>query len=80
MDVACANSYIAYNMLHPDDLIVPYTSRKGAAPDSNVRSKKAYRCKYEPPEVRNHLLEFQQNRLMSLFLSTGERQKKFCQV
>ena len=64
MDVACASSYIAYNMLHPDDLallnfkiavvthlIGPYTSRKRDAPDNNIRSKRAYRDKHETTEV-----------------------------
>ena len=55
MDIACANSYITYNMLNPDDLtclnfkkavathmIGPYTSRKRAAGDNNIRSKRTY--------------------------------------
>ena len=55
MDVACTNSNIAYNMLHPDDLTLlnfkiavathmmgPYTGRKRAAPDNNIESKRAY--------------------------------------
>ena len=55
IDVAFANSYIFYNMLHPDDLtrlnfkiaaathiICTYTSRKRAAPDYNIGSKRTY--------------------------------------
>ena len=55
MDVACANSYIAYNMLHPDDptlfnfkiaaathLIGPYISRKRSSPHNNIKSKRVY--------------------------------------
>ena len=55
IDVAFANSYIFYNMLHPDDLtllnfkiaattymICTYTSRKRAAPDNNIGSKRTY--------------------------------------
>ena len=74
MDIACANSYITYNMLNPDDLtclnfkkavathmIGPYTSRKRAAGDNNIRSKRTYWYKHEQTEVANHLLKFQQN-------------------
>ena len=75
MDVAYANSYIGYNMLHPDDLtllnfktalatnmIEPYTSRKRSTPDNNNGSKRTYKYKQEPTDVPNHLPEFQQNR------------------
>ena len=54
MDVAYINSYIAFSMLHTDDLtllnfkiavathmIGPYTSRKKAALDNNIGSKRA---------------------------------------
>ena len=53
MEVACANSHIVYNMIHPNDLtlldfktivltylIGRYTSRSRAPPDGKIGSKK----------------------------------------
>ena len=94
MDVASANSYIAYNMLHPDDqtllnfkiavtthMIEPYTSRKRAAPDNNIGSKRIYRYEHEPTETPDHLPEFQQNRHRCVYCYLGGIDRKnFCQV
>ena len=56
MDVACANSHIVYNMIHPNDLtlldfktivltylIGRYTSRSRAPPNGKIGSKKNYK-------------------------------------
>lgn len=75
MDASIANSFIAYNMLHPGNLtlldfkiavathmIGPYTSRKRAAPENNAGSKKAQRYKHDSNEIPCHLPEFQTTR------------------
>ena len=82
MDVACAKSYIACNMLHGDDLTLfnftiavathifgPYSSRKRTAPDNNIGSKTTYQYKHEPTEVQN-LQEFQQNHHQCVYIVT----------
>ena len=74
IDLAGTNSDIAYNMLHPDNMtllnfniavathmIGPYTRKKRATLDNNIRSKRVYRDKHEPTEAPNQLPEFQQN-------------------
>ena len=60
MDVACANSYIVYNMMHPNDLIAldfktivttyligKYTSRRRAPRDDKTGSKRKYQYQFE---------------------------------
>ena len=89
IDFTCVNSYIAYNMLHLDDLILlifkiavathmigSYTSRKRATPDNNISSKRAYRYKHEPTEVPNHLPEFQQNSHRCVYCYAGSIDRK----
>ena len=84
MDVAGANSDIVYNMLHPDNLtllnfdtavathmIGPYTSRKRAVPDNNIRSKRVYQDEHEPTEAPNQLPEFQQNHHQCAYCYAG---------
>ena len=90
MDVACANSYIAYNMLHLNDLTLlnfkivvathmvdSYTSRIRTVPDNNIGSKRAYRYKHEPTEVPNHLPEFQENRHRCAYCYARDIDRKF---
>ena len=71
MDVGCANSCIAHDILHLNDLtllnfkiavathmIRPYTSTKRTVPDNNIGSKRAYRFKHEPTEVQTTFQSF----------------------
>ena len=75
MDVACANSYIAYNMLHPDDitllnfkiaiathLIGPYTNRSRCHPENKAGTKRKYRYQFQPDDIPTHLPEFKSTR------------------
>ena len=72
INVACANSYIVYNMIHPSDLtllhfktIVPtyltgrYTSRNRAPPDSKTGSKRKYQNQFKQDNLPQHFPEFQ---------------------
>ena len=72
MDIACANSFVVYNMLHPNDLtlldfktiiatylIGSYTSRSRAPPDGKTGSKRKYQYQFEPNHLPLHLPEFQ---------------------
>ena len=75
MDVACANSFVVYNMLHPNDLTLLdfktiiatyligwYTSRSRAPPDGKTGSKRKYQYQFEPNHLPLHLPEFQSSR------------------
>ena len=72
MDVACANSYIVYNMRHPNDLallgfktivstylIWRYTSRSAVPPVGETCSKRKYQYQFEEGNLPPHLPEFQ---------------------
>ena len=72
MDVACANSYILYNMMHRNDftllafkiivstyLIGRYTRRSRAPPDGKIASKRKYQYQFEQGNLPPHLPEFQ---------------------
>ena len=72
MDMACANNYIVYNMIHPHDLtrfnfktivstylIGRYTSRSRAPPDGKTGSKRMYQYQFEQGNLPSHLPEFQ---------------------
>ena len=74
MDVACANAFVVYNMLHPADLnlldykiaiathlIGSYTSRTRAALENNIGKKRKHRYQHEPDDTPTHLPEFQNN-------------------
>ena len=75
MDVGCANSFVVYNMFHPNDLtlldfktiiatylIGSYTSRSRAPPDGKTGSKRKYQYQYEPNHLPLHFSEFQSSR------------------
>ena len=75
MDIACANSFVVYNMLHPNDLtlldfktiiatylIGSYISRSRAPPDGKTGSKRKYQYQFEPNHLPLHLPEFQSSR------------------
>ena len=75
MDVACANSFVVYDMLHPNDLtlldfktiiatylIGRYTSRSRAPPNGKTGSKRKYQYQFEPNHLPLHLPEFQSSR------------------
>ena len=75
MDVACANSFVAYNMVHPNDLtlldfktiiatylIGRYASRSRAPPDGKTGSNKKYQYQFESNHLPLHLPEFQSSR------------------
>ena len=70
MDVACANSFVVYKILHPNDLtlldfktiiatylIGRYTSRSRAPPEGKIGSKRKYQYEFEP----NHAHSICQN-------------------
>lgn len=72
MDVACANSFIAYNMLYPNEmtlldykiiiathLIGKYTSRSRAPPDGKTGSKRKFQYQFQQENLPLHLPEFQ---------------------
>ena len=71
MYMACANSFVVYDMLHPNDLtlldfktiiatylIGRYTSRGRAPPDGKTGSKRKYQYRFEPNHLPLHLPEF----------------------
>ena len=71
-DAACANSYIVYNMMHPNDLtllsfktivstylIGRYTSQSRAPLDGKTDSKRKYQYQFEQGNLPPHLPEFQ---------------------
>ena len=75
MDIACANSFVVYNMLHPNDLTLlgfktiiatyltgRYASRSRAPPAWKTRSKGKYQYQFEPNHLPLHLPEFQSSR------------------
>ena len=72
MDIACANSFIFYNMTHLNDftrldfrtivstyLIGRYTSSSRLAPDGRKSSKRKYQYWFEQVNLLPHLSEFQ---------------------
>ena len=72
IDVACANSYIVYNMIHPNDLtllnfktivskylIGRYTSQDREPPDGKTSSKRKHQYHFEQGILPPHLPEFQ---------------------
>ena len=72
MDIACANSFVVYNMLHPNDLtlldfktiiatylIGRYTSRSRATTDGETGSQRKYQYQFEPNHLPLYLPEFQ---------------------
>ena len=75
MNIACANSFVVYNMLHPNNLtlldfktitatylIGRYTSWSRAPPDGKTGSKRKYQYQFEPNHLPLHLPEFQSSR------------------
>ena len=61
MNIVCVNSYIAYNIMHPNDptlldfktifstqWIDRYTSRRRVPPDGKTGSKRKYQYQFEP--------------------------------
>ena len=67
MDVACANSYTVYKMMHPDYftlldfktivstyLIVSYTSQSRASTDCKAGSKGMYQYQFEQSNLSPH--------------------------
>ena len=72
MDVASANSYIVYNMMHPNDLtllgfknivsaylIGKYRIRSRARPNGKRGSKRKYHYQFEQGNLPPYLSEFQ---------------------
>ena len=71
MNVACANSYILYNMMHPNDLtrldfktivstylIGSYISRSRVPPDAKTGSKRKYQNQFEQVDLPPYLSMF----------------------
>ena len=71
IDFVCANSYIVYNMMHPNDLallnfktivstylIGRYTSQSRAPPYGKTDSKRKYQYQFEQGNLPPHLTEF----------------------
>ena len=72
LDLACANSYIVYSMMHPNDLtlldfetifstylITRYESRNTAPPDGKRGSKRKDQYHFEQGNLSPHLPEIQ---------------------
>ena len=72
MDIACANSFIFYNMTHLNDftrldfrtivstyLIGRYTSSSRLAPDGRTSSKRKHQYWFEQVNLLPHLSEYQ---------------------
>ena len=72
MDLACANSYIVYSMMHPNDLtlldletifstylITRYKSQSTATPDGKRGSKRKDQYHFEQGNLPSHLPEIQ---------------------
>ena len=75
MNIAWANSFVVYIMLHPNNLtlldfktitatylIGRYTSWSRAPPDGKTGSKRKYQYQFEPNHLPLHLPEFQSSR------------------
>ena len=75
MNVVCANSFIAYNMMHPNEfnlfdfktttftyLVGHYPSRSRAPPENKIGLKRNNWYQYELSNLHTHLLEFQHDR------------------
>ena len=90
MDVACVNSFVVNNMLHPSDLtlldfktiiatylIGRYTSRSRAPPDEKTGSKRKYQYQFEPNHLPLHLPEFQSSRKRCKYCYKGFERKTF---
>ena len=75
MDVACVNSFMVYNMLHPNDLTLldfktiaatylvgRYKSQNRSPPDGKTGSRRKHQYQFEPNDLSLHLPEFQSSR------------------